>query len=152
VEARAATLTEVERVLLRALAITDPEDERARRLAVEALIAQPAWFEHMGAFAAMQALAARQASDPIEVVEDTAQRAMLAEALLAETKPPLENEVQSAIQEIQERVIEARQRDLRALIAEAERSGDFDELALLTQQKLELDRALRQLHLHRETD
>jgi DNA primase len=149
VETRAATLTEVERVLLRALAITDPEDERARRLAVEALAQQPAWFEHLGTFAAMQALAGRQANDPIEVVEDPAQRALLAEALLAETKPPSESEVQSAIQEIQERAIEARQRDLRALIAEAERRGDFGELALLTQQKLELDRALRQLHLHR---
>jgi DNA primase len=149
IEARAATLTEVERVLLRALAITDPEDERARRLAADALAQQPAWFEHLGTFAAMQALAVRQANDPIEVVEDSAQRALLAEALLAETKPPLESEVQSAIQEIHERAIETRQRDLRALIAEAERRGDFAELALLTQQKLDLDRALRQLHLHR---
>ena len=43
----------------------------------------------------------------------------------------------------------ARLRDLRALIAEAERRGDFAELALLTQQKLELDRALRGLHNRR---
>jgi DNA primase len=149
VEVRAATLTEVERVLLRALAITDPEDERARQLAAQALAEQPAWFEQLGMFSALQALAARHAGDPIEVVEDPAQRALLAEALLAETKPPSESEVQSAIQEIQERVIEARQRGLRVLIAEAERRGDFGELALLTQQKLELDRALRQLHLHR---
>jgi DNA primase len=149
VEVRAATLTEVERVLLRALAITDPEDERARRMAAQALAEQHAWFEQLGAFSALQSLAARHAGDPIEAVEDPAQRALLAEALLAETKPPSESEVQSAIQEIQERAIEARQRDLRALIAEAERRGDFGELALLTQQKLELDRALRQLHLHR---
>jgi DNA primase len=150
VEAKAVALTEVERVLLRALAIDDPEYERARRLAVEALAQQPTWFEHLGTFAAMQALATRQASDPIEVVEDSAQRALLAEALLAETKPPSESEVRSAIQEIQERAIEARQRDLRAQIAGAERRGDFAELALLTQQKLDLDRALRQLHMHRD--
>jgi DNA primase len=150
VEAKAVALTEVERVLLRALAIDDPEYERARRLAVEALAQQPTWFEHLRTFAAMQALATRQASDPIEVVEDSAQRALLAEALLAETKPPSESEVRSAIQEIQERAIEARQRDLRAQIAEAERRGDFAELALLTQQKLDLDRALRQLHMHRD--
>jgi DNA primase len=146
VEVRATALTEVERVLLRALAITDPEDERARRLASQALAEQPTWFEHLGAFAAMQALAARQANDPINSVEDPAQRALLAETLLAETNPPSESEVQSAIQEIHERAIESRQRDLRALIAEAERRGDFTELTLLTQQKLELDRALRQLH------
>ena len=150
VEVRATALTEVERVLLRALAITDPENQGARRLAAEALAQQPAWFERLGTFSALQALAVRQAKDPMDLVEDPAQRAMLAEVLLAETKPPGEAEVQSAIQEIQERAIANRQRDLRALIAEAERRGDFTELALLTQQKLELDRALRQLHLHQD--
>lgn len=34
------------------------------------------------------------------------------------------------------------------LIAEAERRGDVAELAVITQQKLELDRALRRLHGH----
>jgi DNA primase len=149
IETRAAGLSEVERVLLRALAITDPENEGSRRLAVQALAEQPAWFEHLGVFPALQALAGRQALDPMDVVEDPAQRALLAEALLAETKPPEEGEVQSAIQEIQERAIESRQRELRARIAEAERRGDFAELALLTQQKLELDRALRQLHIQK---
>jgi DNA primase len=149
IETRATALTEVERVLLRALAIDDPEFERSRRLATMALAEQPAWFEHLGAFAALQALAQRQARDPMDVVEDEAQRALLAETLLAETKPPEENEVQSAIQEIHERAIESRQRDLRALIAEAERRGDHAELAVLTQQKLEMDRTLRQLHNQR---
>jgi len=146
VEVRATALNEVERVLLRALAVTDPENEGTRRLAAKALAEQPAWFEHLGTFAAMQALAGRQARDPMDVVEDEAQRALLAETLLAETKPPAESEVESAIQEIQERSMAHRLRDLRTLIAEAERRGDFTELALLTQQKLELDRALRQLH------
>ena len=149
IETRASVLTEVERVLLRALAIDDPEFERSRRLAVQALAEQPTWFEHLGAFAALQALAGRQAREPMDVVEDEAQRALLAETLLAETKPPEENEVQSAIQEIQERAIERRLRDMRAQIAEAERRGDFSELAVLTQQKLDLDRALRQLHNQR---
>jgi DNA primase len=85
----------------------------------------------------------------MDVVEDEGQRALLAEALLAEVKPPEESEIQSAIQEIQERAIATRLRDLRTLIAEAERRADFAELALLTQQKLELDRALRNLHNHR---
>ncbi|MGA3080552.1 MAG: DNA primase [Terracidiphilus sp.] len=149
IETRATALTEVERVLLRALAIDDPEFGGARRLAIQALAEQPTWFEHLGSFTALQAMAARQANDPMDVIEDEAQRALLAETLLAETKPPEENEVQSAVQEIHERAIESRQRDLRALIAEAERRGDFAELAVLTQQKLDLDRALRQLHNQR---
>jgi DNA primase len=146
IEVRATSLTEVERVLLRALAIEDPEFEQGRRLAIQALAEKPAWFEHLGACAALQALALRQNRDPMDAVEDPGQRALLAETLLAETKPPEEGEVQSAIQEIQERAIEVRQRDLRAQITEAERRGDFTELALLTQQKMDLDRALRQLH------
>jgi DNA primase len=146
VEARPAALTEVERVLLRALAIADPEGAQARRLAAEALAKQPAWFEHLGAFQAMQALATRAAKYPLDVVEEPAQRALLAEALLAESRPPEEGEVASALQELEERAIEIQQRNLRALIAEAERRGDYAELALLTQQKLELDRELRQLH------
>ena len=146
IEVRPTVLNEVERVLLRALAITDPGGESSRRLAAQALAEQPAWFEHLGTYSAMQALAARQARDPMEVVENAAQRALLAEALLGETRPPEETEVLSAIQEIQERAIEARLRDLRTLIGEAERRGDYAELALLTQQKLDLDRVLRQLH------
>ena len=146
VEARPTALTEVERVLLRALAITDPEGEAARRVAAQAVIDQPAWFEHLGAFPAMQALAVRAAHDPMDVVEDPAQRALLAEALLGENRPPEEDEVASALQEVQERAMEGRLRDLRAQIAEAERRGDFAELAVLTQQKLDLDRALRGLH------
>jgi len=148
IEVRAAVLTEVERVLLRALAITDPEFERGRRLAIDAILVQPSWFEPLGTFPALQALATRHAADPMDIVEDEAQRALLAEALLAEVKPPEESEIQSAIQEIQERAIATRLRDLRTLIAEAERRADFTELALLTQQKLELDRALRNLHNH----
>jgi DNA primase len=143
---RGSRLTGVERVLLRALAIADPEGAQARRLAAEALAKQPAWFEHLGAFPAMQALATRAAKDPMDVVEEPAQRALLAEALLAENRPPEEGEVASALQEVEEREIEIQQRNLRALIAEAERRGDYAELALLTQQKLELDRELRQLH------
>ena len=152
VEARTTVLTEVERVLLRALAITDPEGEAARHLAANAVVEQPAWFEHLGAFAALQALATRAANDPMDVVADAAQKALLAEALLGETRMPEAVVVEGALQEIEERAIEGRLRDLRAQISEAERRGDYAELAGLTQQKLDLDRALRRLqgqHAHR---
>lgn len=152
VETRPAALTEVERVLLRALAVTDPEYEQSRRLAAEAIAQQPAAFEHLGSFPALQALAQRTAQDPMDVVEDPAQRALLAEALLHETRPPNEIEVTSAVQEVQERSIESRQRELRVRIAEAERRGDYAETAILAQQKMELDRALRQLQNHRPPD
>jgi DNA primase len=146
VETRPATLTEVERVLLRALANTDIEGADARHLTEEAVRKEPSWFEHLASFPVMQALAVREARDPMEVVEDPAQKALLAEVLLGETRPPEDREVGGALQEVEERVIEVGLRDLRAEIAEAERRGDFAGLALLTQQKLELDRKLIQLH------
>jgi DNA primase len=152
VEERAAKLTEVERVLLRALAVTDPDGAEARLVAAEAVTNSATWFEHLGSFGAMQALAARGAKDPMEAVNDSGQRALLAEALLGESRPPQANEVESAVQEVQERAIEGRLRDMRAQIAEAERNGDFAGLALLTQQKLDLDRALRRLHGQKAPD
>jgi DNA primase len=82
----------------------------------------------------------------MEAVDDQGQRGLLAEALVGESRPPQANEVESAVQEVQERAIEGRLRDMRAQIAEAEKNGDYAGLALLTQQKLELDRALRRLH------
>ena len=146
VEVKTSTLTEVERVLLRALAIADPEGVQARRLASQAITEQQTWFEHLGTFGALKALADRQSRDPMEIVTDEAQRALLAEALLAEGKSPELSEVQGALQEIEERTLENRLRELRALIAEAERRGNIAELAALTQQKMDLDRALRRLH------
>src|SRR5665213_604698 len=148
IDVKATTLTEVERVLLRALAISDPEGVDARRLATQAISEQPTWFQHLGAFGALQQLANRQSRDPMEVVTEEAQRAFLAEALLAEVKPPELAEVQGALQEIEERALASRLRDMRALIAEAERRGDIAELAALTQQKMDLDKALRRLHDH----
>jgi DNA primase len=146
IEVKASALTEVERVLLRALAVVDPEFEQVRRMAVQALMEQPALFEALPCFSALTTLAQRQASDPMEAVQDEGQRARLAEALLGETKPPGVDEVFSALQETQERAIEGQLRAIRAQIAEAERRADHAETAVLMQQKLELDRALRKLH------
>jgi DNA primase len=145
IEVRATGLTEVERVLLRALAISDPEFEESRRVAVEAVSRRPQLFEGLTTFDALRLLAGRDARDPMEVVEDEAQRALLAEALLAETEPPSDATVIGAVVSLEKRQIESQIREIRAQIGDAERRGDFAELAVLTQKKLELDRALRGL-------
>jgi len=145
VEVRTTSLTEVERVLLRALAITDPEHEDARRTAADAVTRQPQWFESLAVAQSLRPLAERGAKDPMDVVENPAQKALLAEALLAETEPPSAGTVVSTIVSLQQRGIETELRAVRAQIAESERRGDSAELAILTQKKLEIDRALRQL-------
>jgi DNA primase len=146
VEVKTSPLTGVERVLLRSLAIVDPEHQEARRLAAAAITQQPAWFEQLLVFPALQALSTRQANDPMQVIEDEAQRALLAQALHGETHPPAQEEVAGALQQIEEQAIEHRQRELRAQIADAERRNDTAETLRLTQEKLALDRALRDLH------
>ena len=145
VEIKTSGLNEVERVMLRALAITDPEHKEARRIAVEAIKTQSAIFEGLGSFQAMQSLAERGAQDPMEMVTDQAQMALLAEALMGETAPPLVETVSGAIVSRQRRLLDSQLRQLRAQISEAERRGDHVELALLTQQKLDLDRASRRM-------
>ncbi len=143
VETRAAALTEVERVLVRALAITEPEYEGARRLAVKALAERPASFEHLGAFPALQALAGRAARDPMDVVEDEAQRALVAEALLGETRPPGENEVQSALDGLRHKWLDKQYMEVEAKIKDAHNRGDFVGEIQLAQQRLILNRERR---------
>jgi DNA primase len=146
VESRPSTLTEVERVLLRALAITESGFESSSNAVIEAITAQPAYFEHLGSFICLQALASRNGTDPMETIKDPAQRALLAEVLLHEVEPPSETAVHSAIQQIQERALESQRREIIVLIVEAEAHGDFAEVVILTQKKMALDRALRELH------
>jgi DNA primase len=145
IEIRTTALTEVERVLLRALAITDPDHQEARRTAADAVTRQPQWFDFLGVAPSLSALASRGSQDPMDVVQDPAQRALLAEALLAEKEPPSPETVVGAIVSLQQRKIEAELREVRARIEQSERRGDYAELALLTQRKLDLDKALRQL-------
>ena len=152
VEVKASALTEVEKKLIRALAITDPENLDSRRLAVEAIVAKPHLFQHLGASPALEELAGRRTDDPLEVVSDEAQRGLVAQALLHEVHPPPASEISGAIQELEERAIENRQRELRQLIADAERRGDFAEVSALMKQKIELDHGLRELRNQHSPD
>ena len=146
VEVRATTLTEVERVLLRALAITDPEGEEARRLAAEALTQQPAWFEQLGAFAAMQALAG--AGRAIRWTWWKIRRSGRCWRRRCWGRPSRRRRTRWRA-----RCRRSRSGRLRAGCGICGRrlprpSGGaiLPSWRLLTQQKLELDRALRQLH------
>lgn len=147
VEVRATGLTEVERVMLRALA-TPPHttDPACWATASAAIREHPEWFDGLATYPAMAALAAQQFSDPIGAIPDQAQRALLAQALLEERESPAEIAVHDALHGLHVRSLEQRQRHLRAEIAAAEQRGDGAELAVLTQRKLELDRELRNLH------
>jgi DNA primase len=143
VEVRTASLTEVERVLLRSLA----SREACRPVAAEALMEHPEWFEHLATFPALAALAASPTDDPISAVEDPAQRALIAQILLQETTCPSEAEVHGCLHGLHVRRLTNEQRALRVQIGDAERGGDWAEVAVLSQRKLAVDRELQRLHL-----
>ena len=152
VEQRTPSVTEVERVLVRALSIIDPEHESARRVAIEAIVSHGSSFEHLSTYPSLVLLTQRGGQDPMDGIEDPAQRALLAEVLFSESEPPDESTVRGAIEGIEQRDLENNQRELRNQIGEAERRGDAAELVRLTQRKLELDRALRQLDVQDHRD
>jgi DNA primase len=53
-------------------------------------------------------------------------------------------QVENALYTLEHRQLERRQRELRTLIAEADRRGDHEMLHKLTAEKLHVDRKLRQ--------
>ncbi len=53
-------------------------------------------------------------------------------------------QVENALHTLEHRHLERRQRELRTLIAEADRRGDHEMLTKLTAEKLQIDRNLRQ--------
>jgi DNA primase len=145
IELTASPLTEVERVLVRALAVTDPAFGDSRRIAVDSIAAHPEWFEHLRTAPSLAALAGRGSTEPMDVIIDPAQRTLIAELLFSEGEPPNPEDVHGAVHGLQLRLLQNQQRELRILIAESERRGDNTQLAILTQKKLELDRAMRKL-------
>jgi DNA primase len=145
IELKTSSLTEVERVLLRALAIVDPDYKLARQLAVQALVEHPAWFEHLATFTMLQTLAERHAIDPIEVVEDEVQRARLAEALLGEIVPPSEGLVAETLAWHEAGLIETQLRNVRAQMADVEKSAGWEEALKLNQTRATLEKRLSEL-------
>lgn len=145
VEVKASPLTELERVLLRALCIVDPENEQARRLASEAIVTQPSWFQQLSTFSALQALATRQAQDPMNVVEDSEQLALLAQALLGETRPPTEVQVRDALAWHEKRLLDAELAEIRVQMTEIERKAGWQEALKLAQTKAAIERRLAEI-------
>ena len=147
VEVRPAMLTEVERVLLRALAITDPEGEQARDgLRSKRLPEQPAWFEHLGSISGSAGTGRPRGQRSDGSGGGSGQRACWPRRCWAKPSRRRRPRCRARFRRFRNGRSKAGSGTCGRQIAEAERRGDFAELALLTQQKLELDRALRQLH------
>ena len=136
------TLTEAERVLMRAIACT-PGSRMFQRV-VEAMEEQPLAFEGLTVSGLLTLLCNRGNQEPLSALADPVQRALVAQTLLRESTDVLLEQVDAAIQSLEYRHLEALQRRVRADIAEAERRGDLAQLALFMAEKVKVDRAMRE--------
>jgi DNA primase len=142
--------SETERVLLRALVL--PEHDPARTLAAEQLSHHPEWYDTLPAAALLETLSNAPAPpNPLDAARDQHSHVLLALALQHEVDPGSSTNVQSmteqvenALHTLEHRHLERRQRELRTLIAEADRRGDQEMLKKLTAEKLQIDRKLRE--------
>jgi DNA primase len=121
--------------------MTDP----AHIAAVTALDSQPEIFESLGVTPLLEILRNRGAADPVEAVPEGRDRQLIAHVLFAESEPVTAEEVEAAILPLHHHHLSRRQRELRSLSLDAERKGDWAEVAALTAEKMRLDRQLREL-------
>jgi len=143
--------SETERVLIRALVL--PEHDPARTLAAEQLIQHPEWYDSLPAAALLESLSNAPAPpNPLDAAPDQPSRALLAHTLQHADDPDtassntqsMTEQVENALHTLEHRQLERRQRELRTLIAEADRRSDHEMLTKLTSEKLQIDRKLRQ--------
>jgi DNA primase len=145
--------SETERVLLRVLVLS--ENDPARTLAAEQLSQHTEWYEGLPAAPALEALAhGPTPANPLDAAPDQETRALLARALMHSDDAAEQQSgnaqstvqlVTNALNTLERRHIERRQREIRALIAEADRRGDQEMVTKLMAERLTLDRRLREL-------
>jgi DNA primase len=143
---RAEPLTETERILLRALVL--PESDPARVIASTHIAEHPEWIADLVTADLLDSLAHAPApSNPLDAAGTDELRAHLAHALADSSHEPgapsLVTQIEGALETLERRRDERRQRELRAQIAEADRRGDTEMLKKLVQEKLAIDRKLR---------
>ena len=144
--------SETERILLRALVLS--EEDPARQLAAARLSEHPEWYDGLPSASVIETLANAPAPEnPLDAAPDQPSRVMLARALehpmdqaetSASTQRSLSEQVDDALHTLEHRHMQRRQRELRAQIAEAERRGDNAMVATLIQERMQLDRKLRE--------
>lgn len=138
---RLDSLTEAERLFLRALCAG--RETRVFLRASHAVEEAPECFESLPIKGLLERLRDRGILEPLAALDDAADRALLAQVLLKEHEETSLEQVEAALQTLKYRSLEARQRHLRAEIAEAERRGDWAQVAHWAAEKLKVDRAMR---------
>ena len=136
-------LVEAERVLLRAAA--SPASSRVFLCLAEALASRLETFEGLGVTPVLMLLCERGSLEPMAVVSDPRQRTLLAQVLVQEFGELELGEVEAALHSLKYRRLEALQRRVRADIADAERRGDWAQVAVFMAEKVKVDREMREV-------
>jgi DNA primase len=140
-----SAVTASEKVLLRALSSSRPDEAALRRGALEALTGERL-HAGLGTETLLQALLENSngpAADAMSLPLEEADRATLAAALMDEEQPLTEELLEGALEALRHRAqLGQRDRDIKRGLLEAERNNDVAALLRLKQEKLELDRKL----------
>jgi len=143
---RQEPISENEKILLRALVLGD--DDPARQLAAEQLAMHPEWFAELAMADVLESLSQAPApGNPLDAALTNESRAQMAAALqhsADEKERPLVEQVQDALEALDFRRMQRRQRELRSQIAEADRRGDAEMLDRLMMEKMAIDKKLRE--------
>jgi DNA primase len=135
---RPGAMTEVERILLRALLLPDADSMRA--LAVERLSLTPDWYAELPSAPAIEVLVNAPAPEnPFDAAPDGASRELLAAAMQGEAEQT-SDAVLGALETLHDRYLDRRLRELTTQIAEAERRGDEAMRLRLLQEQMRLNR------------
>jgi DNA primase len=135
--------SEAEKLLVRALIL--PAGTPALVLAKQRLTEEPDLYDGLAASRLLALFVEPESvSDPMELAPDDDTRHALAAALLNNTSEVLPEHVEEALHSLRRGRLERRQRDLRRSLTEAERRGDAAAVRELMEEKLALDRALRE--------
>jgi DNA primase len=136
-----------ERALIQAL--VRPAGDAAREHAAVEIGTHPEWVEGLATGSLLESLAQMPAGvTPLDAAANEHERATVAKVLQEETSEEgdaLLLKVHGALHTLYKRWIERRRRELRDLIAEAERQGDRAALEMLQNEDLALSRTLRTL-------
>jgi DNA primase len=137
-----------EKVLIRALSSTLPEERTLRQRAAEALAAERL-HAGLGAELLLEALlqnaAAESPVDSLALSLDDASGRVLARILMQEGEPLTAELLEGALDALRHRAqLAQREGEIKNGIVDAERRGDLASLLRLKQEKLELDRKLSQ--------
>ena len=160
IESRGPAVTNVDRLLIRALIESESRSESPRKQVIEALSQHPEWFEHLVSFSSLVLMA--QSSDPLDAIKESAEMDIVANVLreasqvpsadspkgeshFVEAQPIDNSRIRATIDGLHRIWLMGEKRKLEFEIQDAERKGNQTRAIELLGQRLSIERVLLKL-------